>query len=279
MDPPEATALGLLRAGAVRVLGRMPGASNETLLTVVEGSSAGRRLALRAVLKTRSGERALPDFPPGTLSHREVAAYELSRRLGLDVVPPTVWRPDLDGSLQAYVETDPESDPAVVLSPPGGLPRTLAPVLRAQLENGAEVVLAHSLSPAVRRLALFDVLIDNADRKGGHILTGAWLCGPELPAASRVWGIDNGLSFNTAPTLRTVLWGFAGSALTEEERAAVSAAAALAGGESEAGGAELAGHLSAPELASLRARAEALLRAGHLPLPPADRRAVPWPPL
>jgi uncharacterized repeat protein (TIGR03843 family) len=266
--------LGLLSAGTVHVLGRMPGASNETHLCAVAGSPAQGAAGpvVRAVLKTRAGERALPDFPAGTLSHREVAAFEVSHALGLDVVPPTVWRSDLGGSLQIFVETDPAADPAVVLAPPGGLPRDLAPVLRAELAGGGEVVLAHALTPAVRRIAFFDVLIDNADRKGGHLLTGAWLAG-DGPHEVRVHGIDNGLAFNTVPTLRTVLWGYAGEPLTDEER---HWASRTAHGELDA---VLAPHLGAEERRVLALRAAALLRRGRMPEPPQNRRAVPWPPL
>ncbi len=267
----------LLSTGTVRPLGRMRGASNETLLATVTGSEApgAPQRTIRAVLKTRAGERPLHDFPTGTLSLREVAAHRLSDHLGLGAVPPTVWRDDVGtgASLQAYVESDPMADEPVVLVAEDAVDDGLAPVLRAVLGDGAEVVLAHSLAPDVRALALYDVLINNADRKGGHVLRGAWELRDDGPPRVRIHAIDNGLSFHEEPKLRTVLWGFAGSPLTADERTLVTRV------RDEDLVPVLGDVLASGEIEALAQRAAALLSTGILPLPDEDRAVVPWPPL
>jgi len=267
----------LLSTGIVRPLGRMRGASNETLLATVTGSESldGPERTVRAVLKTRTGERPLHDFAAGTLSLREVAAHRLSALLGLEAVPPTVWRTDIGAgaSLQAYVESDPAAPEPVVLVAEDALDEDLAPVLRAVLSDGTDVVLAHALTADMRALALFDVLINNADRKGGHVLRGAWPFGRGTAPRIGLHAIDNGLSFHTEPKLRTVLWGFAGSPLTDGERAQIARVR-------DEDLTDLLGELLEPaEIAALGQRAATLLRTGILPLPQDDRHVVPWPPL
>lgn len=267
----------LLSTGTVRPLGRMRGASNETLLATVTGAVASDepQRTVRAVLKTRAGEQPLHDFPTGTLSLREVAAHRLSAHLGLDVVPPTVWRDDIGAgaSLQVYVESDPTAREPVVLVAEDAVDDGLAPVLRAVLSDGTDVVLAHELTPDVRALALFDVLINNADRKGGHVLCGAWEFTDGAPPRVALHAIDNGLSFHAEPKLRTVLWGFAGSPLTAQERALIERV------RDDDLVPVLGDVLAAAEIDALTERATALLRNGILPLPDADRSLVPWPPL
>lgn len=267
----------LLSTGTVRPLGRLRGASNETLLATVTGSEVpdGPQRTVRAVLKTRAGERPLHDFPSGTLSLREVAAHRLSAHLGLDVVPPTVWRDDIGAgaSLQAYVESDPTAEEPVVLVAEDAVDDGLAPVLRAVLSDGTDVVLAHTLWADMRALVLFDALINNADRKGGHVLRGAWEIDGDSPSRVALHAIDNGLSFHEEPKLRTVLWGFAGSPLTADERALVERV------RDEDLVPLLGDLLAAAELAALDERATTLLNTGILPLPEDDRHVVPWPPL
>lgn len=273
--------LHLLSTGTIRPLGRMRGASNETLLTTVTGSETpgGPLRTVRAVLKTRAGEQPLRDFPRGTLSQREVAAFRLSEHLGLTVVPPTVWRDDVSrpqgngASLQAYVESDPSADQPVVLAAEDAVGSALAPVLRAMLEDGTEVVLAHSLAEPVRCIALLDVLLNNADRKGGHVLAGAWRIDPGARPSVELHAIDNGLSFHPVPKLRTILWGFAGATLTDEESALVARAR-------DEDLDPLLGDLLPPhELWGIARRAADLLEAGRFPYAPEDRHAIPWPPL
>ena len=182
-----------------RILGRLTDASNVTLLV----ESGGRR----HVYKPVRGERRLWDFPDGTLARREVAAYEVSRRLGWQVIPPTRWVDDAPmgpGSIQEWVE---HSGDAVAVFPAGRVPGDWLPVLEAVDGNDTPLVVAHADTPALRRLALFDLVVNNTDRKGGHVLS---------PRAGAVAGIDNGLCFHAEPKVRTVLWGFAGQPVADD---------------------------------------------------------------
>jgi uncharacterized repeat protein (TIGR03843 family) len=170
---PGPTALDLLSRGTIEVKGRMPGASNVTLLVEC---ALGKDTAL-AIYKPRRGERRLWDFPPG-LWKRELAAYLLSESLGWGIVPLTVPRdgPHGEGSLQLFVHADFEQH------------------YFSLMEDAAH-------HDTLRRICLFDLLTNNADRKSGHCLLG-----PE----GRIFAIDNGLILHVDPKLRTVIWDFAG---------------------------------------------------------------------
>jgi uncharacterized repeat protein (TIGR03843 family) len=223
----------LLRGGAIEVVGRMPWSSNATfLVTVADGLHTGR-----AVYKPGVGERDLWDFPDG-LFRREVAAYELDRALGLGVVPATVVRDDApfgEGSLQRFIEAD----------------FTAHYFSLRELDQHGEVL---------RVIAGFDLLANNADRKGGHLL---------VDAAGDVWAIDNGLSFHADAKLRTVMWDFAG----EDLPAPIVAGARLLTEEVPA---ELAALLARDEVDALVERARELAADPHFPDPTAETR-LPWP--
>lgn len=224
----------LLERGEAEVEGRMPWSSNVTLLVTLRLEGIERR----AIYKPKDGERALWDFPDG-LFRREVAAYELSRLLDLDVVPETVLRHDLPfgtGSLQRFVDADFEQHYFTLLELP---------------ERGE----------ALRRLAGYDLIINNADRKGGHVL---------IDAEEHLWGIDNGLCFHRQPKLRTVMWDFAGERLPAE---VVTACEALAGRVPRS----LEQLLSEEERQALRQRARHLLGSRRFPAPDEGSRAYPWP--
>ena len=260
-----------LTSGECTLMGEIPRASNATALVVVEAD--GR--TLKAVYKPMSGERPLRDFARGTLGLREVASYRLSRGLDLGVVPPTVLRTDLaagPGSLQAYVEASDTADP-VAVTPVAEIPEGYVPMFALRTEDGRDLVLSHGLGEGLRRIAFFDLLVGNADRKAGHIITGSTL--PGEPAADGVYGIDNGLSFHTEEKLRTVLWGFAGAEFDDAEESALSTLtdvpAALADDLSEC--------LSEAEITALSQRAQALRAEGLFPEPPGDRTVIPWPPI
>lgn len=174
-------ALQALSGGEVQVKGRLPWSSNATLL--VEITAKGGQ-PTQAVYKFTRGERELWDFPSG-LWRREVAAFELSRLLGWDIVPPTVRRKDVplgEGSLQLFVASD-----------------------FTQHYFTLRDAAAHD--PPLRRIATFDLLANNADRKGGHILIGD---------DGRLWGIDHGLCFGTGRRLRTVMWDYSGEPIPDE---------------------------------------------------------------
>ena len=227
--------LELLSKGKIELKGRIPWSSNATFLVEVSAREAGQALA---IYKPAKGERPLWDFPRG-LWKREVAAYELSRWTGWDIVPPTVGRGDGPlgpGSLQHWVDALEEEHYFSLLE---------APQHRA----------------ALKTVATFDVVANNADRKGGHCL---------LDEDGRVWAIDHGLCFHTEAKLRTVIWDFAGE---EIDAGLLTALEPLARGEVPESVACL---LDAREVKALAGRAKTLLRRGHFPAPNA-RWPYPWP--
>jgi uncharacterized repeat protein (TIGR03843 family) len=263
------TATDLLARGELTVRGQIREASNAVLLCTVEydGESA------ECVYKPVAGERPLWDFPDGTLAQREVAAYEVSQALGWDLVPPTVLRdgPYGEGMCQLWIETLPPDKTPELLAlidaeEPGPGWRAIG---LAEVAEGRTALLVHADDARLRRLAVLDAVINNADRKGGHL----------LPAAGeRLFGIDHGVTFNTDNKLRTLLWGWAGEALTEE---AATALAALR--EELADGKALAARLSelitAAELTATLERVRALLDSGVHPSPTGEWPAIPWPPV
>ncbi len=255
----------VLREGRIELQGRIMPASNATFFgTVTLGESA-----LGCVYKPVAGERPLWDFPDGTLARREVAAYAVSEALGWDVVPPTVLRdgPAGPGMVQAWREPDPE-DAAVDIVPERAVPRGFLHVLDAFDGDDRPVSLVHEESPALRRMAVFDLVVNNADRKGGHVLA--------MPSGHR-HGVDHGLSFHVDDKLRTVLWGWAGRPLDPADAAAVTVLAErLATRDSELD-AVLAELLAGHELAATVARCEALLDRGRMPVPARHRPSIPWP--
>ena len=233
----EERALAFLASGELELLGRIPWASNATVLAKLTHEG----LEGLAVYKPARGEQPLWDFPNGTLYRREVAAYLVSEQLGWRLVPPTLARdgPLGVGSVQLYVDADPEVTAFELLA------------------DG---------HPGLARIAAFDVVTNNADRKAGHCLAGQ---------DGRVWAIDHGLCFHVQAKLRTVLWDLAGTRLEASILADLEALAAEAagGGELAAGLGEL---LDGDEVAAMARRASALVRAGRLPAPRGDR-AYPWP--
>lgn len=233
--PDPATARRALADGEVTVHGRIAGSSNVTLFA----TCALENTELAAVYKPARGERPLWDFPSG-LHRREVAAYVLSELLGWGLVPLTIERLDAPlgvGSLQLFVDEDGESHYFT---------------LRDQAR----------WTDALRRLAVFDVVANNADRKSGHVLL----------ADDRLWAIDNGLSFHCQPKLRTVIWDFAGDPLSADEASALER---LVSNRLPAALEEL---LDPGECAALLQRATRLLKEGRLPAPADDDwRPYPWP--
>lgn len=248
-----------LETGELTIKGRVVTASNVTFFADVDG--------VEVAYKPIAGERPLWDFPDGRLALREVAAYLVSEALGWGIVPETVLRegPHGEGMVQRWCHRDPTQQ-AVTVQRSGPVPAGWCHVLEAEDEAGRDVMLLHEDSSAVRRIAVFDAVVNNADRKGGHVL--------ELADGSRV-GIDHGICFHTDPKLRTVLWGWAGEPLTEAERAAITRLRRdLDGGLGD----ELGFHLATWDLEALAERCDDLLRAGTLPVPRGDWHDIPWPP-
>ncbi len=248
-DPSESIAITeddlieALRAGDVRERGRLPYSSNHSFLVVIHHGA----LEIPAVYKPQRGESPLWDFEWGTLCKREMAAFLVSRTLGWDLVPPTVLRtaPHGLGSIQFYVDHDSDAHYFTIQS---------------------DARYAESF----RRLALFDAIINNADRKSGHCLVGH---------EQRLWAIDHGLTFHTEYKLRTVLWEFSSEPIEplllddlDELRMQ------LAGNGSDLMQ-ELCALLGAAERRAFLLRVQALLRTGCFPAPVPQRRNYPWPPV
>ena len=196
-----------------------------------------------------------------------MAAYLVSQAFGWDVVPHTWLRdgPMGEGMVQLWQEQDPAQS-AVNLVAADQVPETgWKHVLKGRDENGQMVALVHEDSPALRRMAVFDIIVNNADRKGDHILA--------MTDGHR-HGVDHGLTFHRDHKLRTVLWGWLGDALTAEERDGIDRVSeGLHGGL----GRNLADLLSAEEIASLATRCARLRLAGRFPAPSGEMSAVPWP--
>ncbi|MFE9930444.1 SCO1664 family protein [Streptomyces sp. NPDC005533] len=260
----------LLAKGELTVVGRIREASNAVLLCTVthEGASAD------CVYKPVKGERPLWDFPDGSLAQREVAAYLVSEATGWGLVPTTVLRdgPYGEGMVQRWVESaEPEGDTGGLLALVDGeeAGEGWKPVALAEVGEGRTALLVHADDPRLRRLSVLDAVINNGDRKGGHL----------LPAPDgRLYGIDHGVTFHAEDKLRTLLWGWAGEPLTDEAREVLTGLAAeLAEGAPLA--TRLAELITSVELAAVRARVAHLLRTGTHPQPSGQWPSIPWPPV
>ncbi|MGW6708024.1 SCO1664 family protein [Streptomyces sp. NPDC054956] len=258
----------LLAHGELTVVGRIREASNAVLrCTVTHGG-----VSADCVYKPVKGERPLWDFPDGNLAQREVAAYLVSEATGWGLVPPTVLRdgPYGEGMVQQWIETgDSPGDGLLALVEGEEAGEGWRPVAFAEVGEGRTALLVHADDERLRRLCVLDAVINNGDRKGGHL----------LPAPDgRLYGIDHGVTFHTEDKLRTLLWGWAGEPLTDEARAVLgSLEAALAPGEPLA--TRLAELVTTAELAAVRARVALLLRTGRHPQPSGQWPAIPWPPV
>ena len=224
-----------LRAGELEITGRLVDASNATLFGLMhyEGST------LEVIYKPVAGERPLWDFPDGTLADREYAAFLLSDRVGFDLVSPTILRegPAGFGMVQRWIDVDEEIDLGTYFS-----------------QDKKEL----------RHLALFDAIINNTDRKIGHLL-------PDQKG--HLFACDHGVTFHTEDKLRTVLWQWAGSHLTEEEIGILEKTALFL----DENGSLLDTHLTEEELDATRSRIQKLRAGGVMPLPSEDWPAIPWP--
>ncbi|HEX7323590.1 MAG TPA: SCO1664 family protein [Mycobacterium sp.] len=259
----------VLRRGGLAILGRIRSASNATFLC--ESTLDGHRV--HCVYKPVAGEQPLWDFPDGTLAGRELAAYLISAQLGWKVVPYTIIRdgPAGAGMVQLWVDQpgDREEGPdptagLVDVVPVGAVPPGYLAVLEARNHAGEPVALVHADDARLRRIAVLDVLINNADRKGGHILVGV---------DGTVYGVDHGVCLHVEDKLRTVLWGWAGKPVDDETLAAVSGLIDTLNGPLAA---TLRPHLTTAEIAALRRRARELV--DHPVMPgPSRHRPIPWP--
>lgn len=268
----------VLTDGELSVIGRIRSASNATFLCA---ATVGEQ-QVHCVYKPIAGEAPLWDFPDGTLAGRERGAYLVSAALGWDIVPHTIIRvgPAGPGMVQRWVDqpgdalsedgaddevrADADEPDLVDLLPAGRVPPGYLAILQAYDYAGDPVTLVHADDDRLRRMAIFDVLINNADRKGGHILVGT---------DGRVRGVDHGVSLHTEDKLRTVLWGWAGKPVDDDSLAEIADLdRKLAGDLAD----QLSEHITAGEIAALRARVTTLL--DHPVMPTPDRhRPIPWP--
>jgi uncharacterized repeat protein (TIGR03843 family) len=225
----------VLQHGDFELKGQFMLGSNYTFLVDVHYQNK----TYPAVYKPTRGEQPLWDFPENSLAHREVAAYLVSECLDLHIVPYTIHRKDGPhgaGSLQQYIDYDPEYHYFNFTDEDKQL-----------------------LKPVV----LFDLLVNNADRKGGHVFFEN--------DTRKLYAIDHGICFHEDDKLRTVLWDFGGQKIPDELLARLSLSRDLL--------ADLEPHLSPREITALCRRAESILKRGTFPRQPRDRRAIPWPPL
>lgn len=224
----------LLTEGDLVVTGRLVDASNATLFGVVTHGQE----SMNCIYKPIAGERPLWDFPDGALAHREYAAYLLSDRLGFNLVPLTILRdgPYGIGMVQEWIDIDESIDLSLFFS---------------------------SNDPALRSMAIFDAIINNTDRKIGHL----------LPTASgHLYGCDHGVTFHAQDKLRTVLWQWSEDPLTDKELSMLRAALVKLDGEID-----LSLYLTQGEREALILRVQRLITTAVMPVPNPDWPAVPWP--
>lgn len=255
--------LRVLQDGTVEIEGLLPWSSNYAFLVRVCVDT----LELGAVYKPERGERPLWDFPQGSLCLRELAAFVVSDGLGWHIVPPTVLRDAQHGpgTIQLYIDHDPSRHYFTI--------------------EGDE-----TYRPQLQQIALFDILINNADRKAGHVLIqqnsgedgdGADETGtqPANDAASgRLWGIDHGICFHTDPKLRTVIWEFAGAPIPATMKADLESFRERLDDEGNDLTKALGQLLSVSEIEALRRRLVRLISRPTFPQPGAGRH-YPWPPV
>lgn len=238
------TALDLLRHGELEVVGRLMASTNNAMLCVVRRPCPDPEpdLVAACIYKPIAGERPLDDFPDGTLSHREVAAFTFSQATGWGIVPPTVLRdgPFGPGMVQLWIATDDSVDPVALV-----------------VESDARL----------RRIAVFDAALNNTDRKAGHLLP--------VPGG-HVYGVDHGVTFSAVPKLRTVLWNWRGQRFEEPE---LEVLGSLRAGLDGTLGRDLRELLDPIEVTATRRRIDRLLESGCFPQPDPRRPALPWPPV
>ncbi|HZY42259.1 MAG TPA: SCO1664 family protein [Anaerolineae bacterium] len=235
--------LDLLANGQIEQQGLLPWGSNYTfLVSVMQGD-----VQIAAIYKPRDGERPLWDFPEGTLCQREAAAFVVSQALDWLIVPPTVLRdgPHGVGMVQFYIDCNPD-------------------------EHYFTLKDDERFTGQFQRIALFDLLINNADRKSGHCLRAD---------DDHIWAIDHGVAFSVEPKLRTVIWDFAEQDIPEALRADLRSFRARLDQPGDSAAKALSRLLDKRELAALKRRADQLIQTGCFPRPLPGYRQIPWPPV
>ncbi|MER0244015.1 SCO1664 family protein [Streptomyces sp. HSW2009] len=275
----------VLAAGELTVRGQVTDASNAVLLC----TASYRGQSLSCVYKPVVGERPLWDFPDGNLARREVAAYEVSEATGWGLIPPTVLRdgPYGEGMCQLWIDAPDDGDaeddggdgdgggadhpvPQLLALVEGGEPGPgWKAVGQADVGGGRTALLVHADQPRLRRLAVLDAVINNGDRKGGHLLP---------TADGGFYAIDHGVAFHVQDKLRTLLWGWAGEPLPDEARQVLRRLSAELA-DSTPLAARLAELITAAEIEALRDRIADLVQSGRHPEPSGQWPPIPWPPV
>lgn len=250
----KAEILDVLKNGTFEIEGLLPWSSNYAFLGRVCGVSV-ETIEYPVVYKPRRGERPLWDFPHGSLCVREQVAFLISEALGWDIVPPTVLREAEHGvgSVQYFVAHDPERHYFTFEGDP-------------------------AYADQLQQIVLFDVIINNADRKSGHVLIEDGGETAVVTHPGRLWGIDHGICFHTEPKLRTVIWEFAGHPLAENHILDLEKLRDQLGQDKSLIHRQLTSLLKQAEIVALKMRLATLLRQGKFP-DPGPGRHYPWPPV
>lgn len=237
-----------LQNGRIEIEGLLPWSSNYAFLVRVCEDD----IEIEAVYKPQRGERPLWDFPEGTLCYREQAAFTVSEALNWHIVPPTALREAHHGlgTVQLFIDHDPQHHYFTIEGDPA---------YRQQLQQ----------------IVLLDILINNADRKAGHVLLEK---NTDQGAPARLWGIDHGICFHTEPKLRTVIWEFGGTPIPPDLQADLKALSERLGNAADGLRPTLQRYLAPAEIAALDRRLSLLLEPGIFPLPGSGRH-YPWPPI
>ena len=241
----EAGRIKQMVKGRIELIGLVTWGSNYTFLSeMISATADGEEDRFEVIYKPEKGERPLWDFPAGTLYKRERSAFLLDRLLGFDLVPPTVVGegPHGVGSVQLFIAHDPEAHYFTFHKQYGEI---------------------------MAQVSVLDFIINNADRKGGHLL---------CDEGGRVWAIDNGLSFHEAYKMRTVVWDFSGEAISAEIITAITTLRQKLIDADNVGSAELQTLLSPAEFDAILTRIDTLLTTRTFPEPQSDR-PYPWPPV
>lgn len=223
-----------LLSQSMRVVSRLIDASNATLLAEIESDNQTQKVIYKPV----AGERPLWDFQDGNLAHREYCAFLLSNRAGFDLVPNTVLRdgPFGFGMVQEWIDTDEEID---------------------------IVNFGQSDDSQLKRMAIFDAIINNTDRKYGHLLY----------KEGKLLGCDHGVTFHSEDKLRTVIWQFSGEKIDKQEMLLIESASALDYPNL------FESYLTQDEITAIYERIDRLLKSGKFPSPSENWPAIPWPPV
>jgi uncharacterized repeat protein (TIGR03843 family) len=253
--------LAILQNGEIHIEGLIPDSSNGALQVSIKSDN----IILKAIIKPEATIRPLWDFPERDLNNREYATYLLSSELGLDFVPPTVLR-EIEGIgptlIQKWIE-EIEND-SIIVKNPKDIPKEYLKVLEGYDELNKLICLAHADSVFLRNLAIFDLVINNADRKGGHIIKDT---------TNNFWAIDHGVSWHEEEKIRTILWGWIGNELSNYDLLIIEKSNKIL----HRWLAEDFEYLTQFELKAAINRCEKLMSNKVFPQPSKEWPAVPWP--